>query len=82
MLRNKYKIGRESLEEDVVVENPVEVESDVNTADAVDPETLPVEDLLHYEEDMATIQKLDFDISQVVDAADEGNELAKEVTEV
>jgi len=81
MLRNKYKIGRESLEDTDIVENPVEVESDVNTADAVDPETLPVEDLLHYEEDMATIQKLDFDISQVVDAADEGNELAKEVTE-
>ena len=81
MLRNKYKIGRESLEEDVVVENPVEVESDVNTTDAVDPNELPVEDLLHYEEDMATIKKLDFDISQVADAADEGNELAKEVTE-
>ena len=81
MLRNKYKIGRESIEDADVIENPVEVESDVNTADAVDPETLPVEDLLHYEEDMATIQKLDFDMAQVADAADEGNELAKEVTE-
>ena len=47
MLRNKYKIGRESIEDTDIVENPVEVESDVNTADAVDPETLPVEDLLH-----------------------------------
>ena len=81
MLRNKYKIGRESIEDTDIIENPVEVESDVNTADAVDPNELPVEDLLHYEEDMATIKKLDFDISQVVDAADEGNELAKEVTE-
>lgn len=81
MLRNKYKIGRESIEDADVIENPVEVESDVSTADAVDPETLPVEDLLHYEEDMATIQKLDFDMAQVADAADEGNELAKEVTE-
>jgi len=65
MLRTKYKIGRESIEDADVIENPVEVEADVNTADTVDPNELPVEDLLHYEEDMAKKQKIDFDICDI-----------------
>lgn len=63
----------EVLETDNTNEQPVE-----NT---IDPQTLPVEDLIHYEEELNELQNLSKTADNLSDIIQEGNEVGEEVYE-
>lgn len=63
----------EVLETDNTNEQPVE-----NT---IDPQTLPVEDLIHYEEELNELQNLSKTANDLADIIQEGNEVGEEVYE-
>lgn len=63
----------EVLETDNTNEQPVE-----NT---IDPQTLPVEDLIHYEEELNELQNLSKTANNLSDIIQEGNEVGEEVYE-